>query len=142
MMEKETDGEKPLAIPANCPPVEYAINGFTWKEIGYVAITGMAAFLAGAYLFLKKDSPMSAAFLVLFAVFAAIIFFGRDKYTENMPDKIRILFRDKRMPGKYEYVYYNIYEGRMCGKEEKETKEGRNGNEPQQPENGAGPGVH
>ena len=102
--------EKPLQIPQNCSPISYMIEGFTSVEMGEVGVAGLIALLLAGYIYLRHQKVLLALFILIFIIGGAIIFFRKDRYTENMLDKIRILMRNKKMPKKYIYVYVNIYE--------------------------------
>lgn len=110
MSDKEKKGDKPLPIPANCSPIEYVIDGFTMVELSYVGIVGLIAFIIGGFIFFHGENPLPALFVIIFLIGGAVVFFRKDRYTENMIDKFRILSRNKNMPKKYDYEYKNIYE--------------------------------
>lgn len=110
MSDRDKKGDKPLPIPANCSPIEYVIDGFTMVELSYVGIVGMIAFIIGGILFFRSENPLPSLFIIIFLIGGAVVFFRKDRYTENMIDKIRILSRNKNMPKKYDYEYVNIYE--------------------------------
>ena len=110
MSDKEKKGDKPLPIPANCSPIEYVIDGFTMEELSYVGIVGLIAFIIGGFIFFHGENPLPALFVIIFLIGGAVVFFRKDRYTENMIDKFRILSRNKNMPKKYDYEYKNIYE--------------------------------
>ena len=110
MSDKEKKGDNPLPIPANCSPIEYVIDGFTMVELSYVGIVGLIAFIIGGFIFFHGENPLPALFVIIFLIGGAVVFFRKDRYTENMIDKFRILSRNKNMPKKYDYEYKNIYE--------------------------------
>ena len=102
--------EKPLQIPQNCSPISYIIEGFTSVELSEVGFAGLVALLIAGYIYIRHQKVLLALFILIFIIGGAIIFFRKDKYTENMLDKIRILMRNRKMRKKYIYVYVNIYE--------------------------------
>lgn len=127
-MSDNEKNDKPLPIPANCSPEEYIIEGFTALEISYVAIAGLIAFIIGGIIFFRQENALMAVFIIVLLISVAIVFFRKDRYTENMPDKFRILSRNSRMPKKYDYTYVNIYE-LLTDADKDKLKEAENGTE-------------
>lgn len=106
MEEKEND----LYVPNNCSPLDYIIEGFTNREIAYIAAVGVIALIVAIYMYAKLNMVFQAVFVVVLSVAFAIMFFRRDGYSENCVDKIRIIISYNRSQKGYEYEYKNIYE--------------------------------
>lgn len=102
MKEEE---KKPLSIPANCPPVEYVINGFTKSDMSYVIGAGIATFVMAIMVYANTKDTIKAVAIGIMGIAMAVIIFHRDLYTENLIDKIRILLEYNKSPKSYIYRY-------------------------------------
>lgn len=104
--------DKDLYIPANCSSLDYIIEGFTTKEFAYIAAVSVIAIIIAVCIFMYGDNSFIAVILAAILIAGSIVFFRRDKYSENSIDKIRILISYFKSPKKFKYEYYNIYEDR------------------------------
>lgn len=107
-MEKEN--EKPLLVSENCPPIDYVIIGFTKNDIGLIALCGLIGTIIGIAIYAQNGNSIIAVALVVLTVIVAISIFRRDQYTENLLDKLRIIWEYHQEVKIYEYVYINIWE--------------------------------
>lgn len=102
--------DKPLIIPENCPPVNYLIIGFTAADAGIIAACGVIGAVLGITIYVRNgNSILGVAVLFLFVV-AAITIFRRDRNTENLIDKLRIIHAYKKAQKIYMFEYVNIWE--------------------------------
>ena len=105
-MERDEE-DKPLAIPENCPPVSYPfVTGFTGRDMSYVVV----ALVAAIVVYAGTENAVTSLGILIFSIAAAVMVFGRDRYAENMLDKLRILKEYRRSQKHFLYDYANIYE--------------------------------
>lgn len=108
-MENEGNG-KELYVPANCPPLDYIVEGFTSMDIaGVVICTFIGAFIA-VYVGIVSGNLIKAVFIVLGMAGIAVLFLHRDRYGENCIDKILIEVEYYRTEKEYLYDYVDVYE--------------------------------
>lgn len=107
-MDKEN--EKPLLIAENCPPIDYVIIGFTKGDIGAIALCALAGTILGISIYAHNGNSIIAVAIVILTTIIAISVFRRDQYTENLIDKIRIIWEYHQEEKYFEYEYVNIWE--------------------------------
>ena len=102
--------EKPLVIPVNCPPAEYIIEGFKSTDMASVLVFGVIGVVFGIALWLKNGNSIMgvAAFFVVLII--AVTLFRRDKYSENLIDKIRVHREFKSSQKRFDYKHINTWE--------------------------------
>ena len=109
-MERDEE-DKPLAIPENCPPVSYPfVTGFTGRDMSYVAVVTVVALMAAIFVYAGTENAVTSLGILIFTIAAAVMVFGRDRYAENMLDKLRILKEYRKSQKHFLYDYVNIYE--------------------------------
>lgn len=87
------NNEETLMIPTNTPEIEYVLIGFTAMDIGFVFGFIACGALIGILDYIKNQNILVPVALVfVFGVFGVAIF-QRDRYTENLIDKIKIYIK-------------------------------------------------
>lgn len=87
------NNEEPLMIPTNTPEIEYVLIGFTAMDIGFIAGFVFLGALIGILDYIKNENILVPVALVLvFGAFGVAIF-QRDRYTENLIDKVKIYIK-------------------------------------------------
>lgn len=104
------ESEKELTIFENCPSLEYIVNGYTMKDLGYVAIMCGAGAVVALLIYFVQGNTLPAVFVFAVISAFAVMFFRRDRYLENCIDKLKQVHIYMKCQKKYEYEYKNIYE--------------------------------
>lgn len=102
--------EKGLIIPENCPPVEYLLMGFTRNDVLAVVGIGLLGAVAGIAIYQKNGNTIISLAVTFIMILLAVSGVRRDKYTENLIDKIGVIQKYYKMQKHYEYAYKNIWE--------------------------------
>ncbi len=103
-------GDKPLIIPENCPPVDYLIIGFTPMDAGIIAVCGVIGAAIGIAIYVKNGNSILGVAVVFLFIVASVTILRRDRNTENLIDKLRIIREYKKIQKIYMYEYVNIWE--------------------------------
>lgn len=103
-------GDKPLIIPENCPPVDYLIIGFTPMDAGIIAACGLIGAILGIAIYVRNGNSILGVAVLFLIVLASITILRRDRNTENLIDKMRIIREYKKVQKIYMYEYVNIWE--------------------------------
>ena len=112
----DNDDEKPLIIPENCPPVVYPVlNGYTAGDMKYVAIVTMIAIVIAILQYIRNGNVFISLGIVIFCAAVAIILRGRDRYSENFMDKLRI--SNEYRTSKKHFIYEKNRYGEELGNE-------------------------
>lgn len=107
-MKQEED--KPLMIPVNCPPAEYIIEGFKSTDMTSVVACGVVGVIFGIVLWMKNGNSIMGVAVFFLIVIIAVTLFRRDKYSENLIDKIRIHREFKHSQKRFDYKHINTWE--------------------------------
>lgn len=87
----QSEDEKPLIMPDNCPPVVYPLlNGYTATDLKYIAIVTVMAIVMAIIHYIQNANVFISLGIMIFSAAVAIILRGRDRYSENLMDKWRI----------------------------------------------------
>ena len=103
------ENENELKIPENTSDRDEIISGFGKTEFLAIGLSVVCsiALLVFVYL-LTRNLPLG--FVIAIAIIAVtIVVVMKDKYGENMVDKMKILFRYLRMQKKYQYQRYDVF---------------------------------
>lgn len=120
---KSMERRKPLYIPQNALDNNDIISGIGKNEIRIIALVVAIAIILVIYIFIcNQDYVVMAIGLAVLTVMVTISLIHRNKYDESFIDYIKQLWNYKKMQKRYEYRYYNIYEGRY---EDGETEDNR-----------------
>lgn len=104
------DDEIKLIVPENCPPVRYVVGGFMQNDVICILIIGVISVIAGIAVYQTNGNSIMALAIVLFSLIIAVSVFRRDRYTENLFDKVRIIRKYRKAQKHYEYKYVDIWE--------------------------------
>lgn len=119
---KSSERRKPLYIPQNALDNNDVISGIGKKEIRITLIVAIIAILFIIYVFICQQDyivlAIGSAFLIIMVTLSLI---HRNRYDESFIDYIKQLWNYKKMQKRYEYRYYNIYEGRVENGESETT---------------------
>lgn len=103
--------EKDLKIPTNNPDRDEYISGIGSKEIGIFAIVFFVCIFLAIFIY-KFTKNLPASVMTTFLIMAVTILLNvRDKYGENMIDKVRIAIRYFKMQKKYMYKKRDMFGG-------------------------------
>lgn len=87
----QSEDEKPLIMPDNCPPVVYPLlNGYTATDLKYIAIVTAMAIIVAIIHYIRNENVFISLGIVIFSAAVVIILRGRDRYSENLMDKWRL----------------------------------------------------
>ena len=106
-MDNEHNGD--LYVPANCPPLDYVIQGFTATDMTCVGGCGLIGLIAAINVAMITGNMVKAVFCIVAAVGFGIMIFHRDRYTENVINKIKIEVSYYQSVKEYTYEYIDIY---------------------------------
>ena len=106
-MDSEHKGD--LYVPANCPPLDYIIQGFTATDMTCVGGGGVIGLILAINVAMITGNMVKAVFCVVATVGLGILIFHRDRYTENVVDKIKIEISYYQSLKEYSYEYVDIY---------------------------------
>lgn len=107
-MENKSEGDE-LYIPTNCPPLDYIVQGFTGLDLTWVGGFGIVGLIIAINIVVFTGNTIKAVFCVVAAVGLGILIFHRDRYTENVIDKIRIEISYYQSVKAFIYEYVDIY---------------------------------
>ena len=119
MNEKKKD----LYIPINVPEREDFVAGFGVKELSISGIAMLIAIVVAVAIFTVTQSAFYAVGAGSILVVTVIVLIRRDRFDESIIDKIRFVIAYAKAQKKFEYVYYNIYEGK---EDEKDSRSADN----------------
>ena len=106
-MEKN---EKELVIPENCLPVEYLIMGLTMSDrlaIGICVVIGSVVALS---VYHRTHNSMIAVAVIFAVAIVAITLWRRDRFTENIFNKIWIAILYQKTQKNYLYEYVDTWD--------------------------------
>lgn len=105
------DQEKDLKIPTNNPDRDEYISGIGSKEVAVFVIMFFVCIVLAIFIY-KFTKNLPASIMTTFLIMAVTILLNiRDKYGENMIDKVRIAIRYFKMQKKYLYKKQDIFGG-------------------------------
>lgn len=87
------NNEEPLMIPTNTPEIEYVLIGFTAMDICFVFCIIACGALIGIVDYIKNQNILVPVALVLVFGALGVAIFQRDRYTENLIDKVKIYIK-------------------------------------------------
>lgn len=99
------DNDQKLIIPENCPPMDYLINGFTKTDAAIVVLWAIISAVIAISIYTNGGNSIIAVAIFLTLTAIPIIFLARDKCTENVIDKIKILLSYKTETKCFEYEF-------------------------------------
>lgn len=120
--KKNSERKKPLYIPQNALDNDDIISGIGRKEIRIIALIAAIGMIMVIYVFIYHKDYLVLAMAVLFlTITMTIALIHRNRYDESFIDYIKQLWNYRKMQKRYEYRYYNIYEGRYENGETENT---------------------
>lgn len=111
--------QKELAFPENVVDRNDFIPGFGGKELG---ITGIAFGISIAIIIIGYLSSGSVFLSIMAGVgilAVTLLMIRRDRFDESAVDKAKFVISYYKSQHRFEYDYYNIYEGRYASDEKK-----------------------
>lgn len=106
----EGKDEKPLLILENCPPIDYLIIGFTQTDVAMIAVCAVIGIILAIAIYAYNGNSILGVAVFFMITIMAISIFRRNQYTENLIDKLRIIWTYQKEQKIYEYEYVNIWE--------------------------------
>lgn len=105
-MDKKDD----LYIPVNVPSIELVISGYGKKELTIVVLLVIIGLGVGLTNFIATKSVITTLLPPAILGAGSAFLLVRDRYCENMIDKLKYVFLYLKDQKEYEYKYVNIYE--------------------------------
>lgn len=111
MYQDENENEKPLIMPENCPPLVYPlVNGYAVPDIKCIAIVTFVALVVAIIQYIQSGNIFISVAIVILCSAVAIILRGRDQYSENFMDRIRISNEYRKSKKHFIYMKHNEFE--------------------------------
>lgn len=109
----EQENKEELYIPVNIPESRATdfFAGYGSKELFITIITFFIAIILAVVIYQSTKQLFFSAILGIGLVGITVLIIKRDQYDESLIDKLKIIQKYNKTQKKYEYKYYNIYEG-------------------------------
>ena len=112
MEEKRTSHRKPLYFPTNCPDANDFVAGFGMKELVISIVAFCVALIVGIIVYMTTGGMIRTLAVGFTILGGTIVSVKRNRQQECLVDWVVQVFKYWGAQKKYEYRYYNIYEGR------------------------------
>lgn len=114
--------DKPLYIPVHVNNETQYIIGFGKKEMRLTIAAVILGLVIGFFLFLVYGQILGFAAPPIGMAAITFVLVIKDHSNESIVDKINLIRIFQATQKQYEYVYFNIYEGRSAVYEKRGTK--------------------
>lgn len=111
-MEEKKVHRKPLYFPTNCPDANDFVAGFGTKEVVITIVAFFVSLIIGIIIYTSTQGMIRALMAGFIILGGTIIAVKRNSQQECLVDWVVQAFKYLFAQKKYEYRYFNIYEGR------------------------------
>lgn len=109
-----------LYIPVNTPDADDRIMGLGDKELFIIGGMTIITFILCMAMVNSSGKMVIIIATGMIVIATTVLIIRKDIYRENLIKKIKILRNFSKSQKKYDYLYFNIYEGYVKSKEEKD----------------------
>lgn len=98
-----------LILPENCPPKDYVIIGFTKDDIIKICACATVGVIFALSIYGRNGNSIAAVAVFFASVIIGVNLFRRDKCTENLIDKIKVIKAYRAGKKSYIYQYMDMW---------------------------------